>query len=59
MTEREHSHDWRIVPNVILPTNPPRQALRCADCPATSSRPHPNFVWKPLPGNDPKKWERA
>jgi hypothetical protein len=56
--QKECDHDWRIVPNVLIPSNPPQQELRCADCGAFDTRPHPNFQ-AGLPPKDPKDWEKA
>lgn len=30
-------HDWRINPFVVLPTDPPRRQIVCAECSETSS----------------------
>lgn len=49
-------HDWRIMPNVIVPANPPQQRLVCASCGAQDTRPHPAAG---LPSKDPKDWEKA
>lgn len=47
--------DWRINPFMVLPTNPPRRQIVCADCGETSFIDESDY---PDSSYDPKTWPR-
>jgi hypothetical protein len=49
-------HDFRVNPNVLLMSNPPRQEVVCIrdGCAARYTRPHPGYARQ----SDPEGWPR-
>ena len=58
MTEYEADidceHDWRVNPNLILTSNPPRRQIICVDCGAVSSI---AVVYR-RDSRNPRDWEK-
>lgn len=50
----ECEHDWRVDPNFVLASYPPRSIIVCADCGATKYGP-----WGKVTSQNPKDWEKA
>jgi len=56
MNEKDNcEHDWRINPNKILPSNPPRRQVICLKCGYVSSIGTVRFA---VDKNDMTTWER-